>query len=403
MLNPKRPIYMDYHATTPLDPRVLEAMMPYLQEEFGNPSSKTHLYGWRAKEAVDINRTHVARLIGASPCEIIFTSGATESNNMAIKGIACAHRCKGNHIITSLVEHNAVLDTCAALEKIGYEVTYLTPRQDGVVDAEDLKRVLRPNTILISLMAVNNEIGTLNPIKEIGRLARAHKILFHCDAAQGIGRVDIDVKTLGIDLLSISGHKIYGPKGVGALYLNQNCKLSCSPLMHGGGHESGWRSGTLNVPGIVGLGAACTILEKEMHVENVRIRALRDLLLEKISQDVKTLKLNGSLSKRVASNLNLSFDGVDGELLMLELSPHVAVSASSACTSAQGSKSHVLSAIGCNSSEISSALRFGLGRFNNESDIDEVAKQVISAVHRSSTAPKNSSKSLKLCARRGAL
>jgi len=378
----KLPIYMDNHATTPVDPRVLEEMLPYFRDKFGNAASRNHSFGWEAEEAVEKARAQIAHLIGAAPKEIIFTSGATESDNMALIGAAEMYAEKGNHIITTAIEHKAVLDSAARVKQLAGEITYVPVGQDGVVDSEAVKKAVTDKTILISVMAANNEIGTIQPIREIGAIARERGILFHCDAAQGVGKLVIDVNEMNIDLLSLSAHKIYGPKGVGALYVRRkNPRVRLSPLIHGGGHERGMRSGTLNVPAIVGFGKACEICENEMDAENARLRALRDRLKDRILKLVDEVYINGSMEKRLPNNLNLSFAYVEGESLIMGLKD-VAVSSGSACTSASLEPSYVLKALGVGEELTHSSIRFGLGRFNTEEEVDYVAAKVAEIVKR---------------------
>ena len=378
----KLPVYMDNHATTRVDPRVLEAMLPYFTEKFGNAASRNHEFGWKAEEAVETARGQIARLIHASPREIVFTSGATESNNLAIKGVAEAHRAKGNHIITQATEHKAVLDTCKRLEKHGCEITCLPVDRDGLVDPENVRRAITTNTILISIMHANNEIGVIQPIEEIGRIAKEKGILFHVDAAQSVGRIPVDVEKCGIDLLSISGHKLYGPKGVGALYVRRkDPRVEIAPLIDGGGHERGLRSGTLNVPGIVGFGKACEISRKEMAEEGERLGRLRDKLRRAITSQLDDTFLNGSMEHRLPNNLNLSFAGVEGDALLMGIND-VAVSSGSACTTATLEPSHVLRALGVSEDLAHSSIRFGLGRFNTEDEVDYVAGRVVETVKR---------------------
>src|SRR6202046_2804659 len=315
---PKLPIYMDNQATTALDPRVLEAMLPYFTEKFGNAASRNHEFGWKAEEAVENARAQIARLIRATPREIVFTSGATESDNLAIKGVAESYRAKGNHIITQATEHKAVLDSCKRLEKYGYEVTVLPVAHDGLIDLNELRRAITPKTILLSVMYANNEIGVIQPIAEVGKIAREHKILLHVDAVQAVGKIPVDVQRDSIDLLSISAHKLYGPKGIGALYVRRkDPKVEISPTIDGGGHERGMRSGTLNVPGIVGLGKACELCEKEMAAEAERTRAMRDKLRDALTRGLDNVFLNGSMEHRLPNNLNMSFAGVEGDALLM--------------------------------------------------------------------------------------
>ena len=376
----KLPIYMDYHATTPMDPRVLEAMLPYFTGKFGNAASRNHSFGWEAEEAVEKARTQIAQLIGASAKEIIFTSGATESNNLAIKGIAEMHRERGNHIITQVTEHKAVLDTCKRLEKSGYRVTYLPVNADGLVDVEDIKRAIDDKTILVSIMAANNEIGVVQPVAEIGKLCHEKNVIFHTDAVQAVGKVPIDVNAMNIDVLSLTAHKIYGPKGVGALYVRRrNPRVQISEQINGGGHERGMRSGTLNVPGIVGLGEACEIAGKEMVEESARLTKLRDRLKAKLEAAIDYVHVNGSMEHHLPGNLNMSFVYVEGESLLMGIND-VAVSSGSACTSATLEPSYVLKALGLGDDVAHSSIRFGLGRFTTEAEVDYVAAKVIDVV-----------------------
>jgi cysteine desulfurase len=378
----KLPIYMDNHATTQVDPRVLEAMLPYFTEKFGNAASRNHEFGWKAEEAVEVARGQIARLIHANAREIIFTSGATESNNLAIKGVAEALRAKGNHIITHVAEHRAVLDPCRRLEKYGYQVTFLPVGRDGMIDFEELRRAITPKTILISIMYANNEIGVVQPIAEIGKIAKEKGVLFHVDAVQAAGKIPVDVMKDGVDLLSISAHKIYGPKGVGALYVRRkDPRVTIAEQIDGGGHERGMRSGTLNVPGIVGLGKACEICEKEMAAEGERLRALRDKLKDALAAGLDDVVVNGSMTERLPNNLNMSFGGVEGDALLMGIND-VAVSSGSACTSATLEPSHVLKALGVDDDLAHSSIRFGLGRFNTEKEVDYVAARVIETVKR---------------------
>jgi cysteine desulfurase len=378
----KLPIYMDNHATTPMDPRVLEAMLPYFMEKFGNAASRNHPFGWTAEEAVENAREQVAKLIGATAKEIIFTSGATESDNLAIKGVAEMYREKGNHIITAVTEHKAVLDTCKRLEKYGYRVTYLPVQKDGLVDLEDLKRAIDDKTILVTIMAANNEIGVLQPVREIGKICREKGVLFHTDGVQAIGKVPIDVNKDNIDLMSITAHKIYGPKGVGALYVRRkNPRVQISAVIDGGGHERGMRSGTLNVPGIVGLGKACEIAREEMAQEGAHLGALRDRLKDRIMGRLDEVYINGTMEHRLPGNLNISFAYVEGESLLMGIND-VAVSSGSACTSATLEPSYVLKALGTGDDLAHSSIRFGIGRFNNEAEVDYVADRVCETVER---------------------
>ena len=377
------PIYLDNHATTPVDPRVLEVMLPYFTERFGNAASKSHAFGWEADAAVDRAREQVAKLIGAvSPREIVFTSGATESDNLAIKGVAEAYREKGNHVITCVTEHKAVLDSCKVLAKHGFELTYLPVLADGLIDIERVRDAITDKTILISIMAANNEIGTIQPVKEIGRLAKAKKILFHSDATQGVGKFPINVEEMGIDLLSLTAHKMYGPKGVGALYVrSSNPRVKLASVIDGGGHERGMRSGTLNVSGIVGLGTACELSQKEMSAEAERLIALRERLKDGLLEQLDDVQINGHVAQRLPGNLNMSFAFIEGESLLMGLKD-IAVSTGSACTSASLEPSHVLKAIGLADELAYSAIRFGLGRFNTAEEIDYTVMRVVEEVRR---------------------
>jgi cysteine desulfurase len=378
----KLPIYMDNQATTAVDPRVLEAMLPYFTEKFGNAASRNHEFGWKAEEAVENARAQIARLIHATPREIVFTSGATESDNLAVKGVAETRKEKGNHIITQVTEHKAVLDTCKHLEKSGYEVTYLTVASDGLIDLDALRRAITPKTILISVMQANNEIGVIQPIEEIGKIAKKHGILFHVDAVQAVGKIPVDVLKDGVDVLSISAHKIYGPKGIGALYVRRkDPRVELAAMVDGGGHERGMRSGTLNVPGIVGLGKACEVCQKEMPEEGKRLGRLRDKLKEAITSRLDGTSVNGSMTHRLPNNLNLSFAGVEGDALLMGIND-VAVSSGSACTSAMIEPSYVLRALGVSEDLSHSSIRFGLGRFNTEEEVDYVADRVVETVKR---------------------
>jgi cysteine desulfurase len=375
------PIYMDNHATTPVDPRVLDEMLPYFGARFGNAASKSHEFGWIAEEAVERARQRVEKLIGSNSDgaakEIVFTSGATESDNLAIKGVAECYRDRGNHLVTVVTEHKAVLDSCKHLEKSGYRITYLPIQRDGLVDLNQLTSALEPQTILVAIMAANNETGVLQPIEEIGNICRERGVLFHCDAAQAAGRVPINVEQQHIDLLSISAHKMYGPKGVGALYVRRGVRLAA--MIDGGGHEHGMRSGTLNVPGIVGLGKACELAVAEMAAESNRLARLRDALKQRILSRLPEVYLNGSPKHRLPGNLNLSFAHVDGEALMMGLK-NIAVSSGAACTSAAIEPSYVLKALGLSDELAQSSIRFGIGRFNTEAEIDYVADRVCQAV-----------------------
>ncbi len=378
----KLPIYMDNHATTRVDPRVLEAMLPYFSETYGNAASRIHEFGWVAEQAVERSREQIARLIGASAKEIIFTSGATESDNLAIKGVAEMYGEKGNHIITQVTEHKAVLDTCKRLEKHGFRTTYLPVQKDGRIDLDELRIAMNDKTILVSIMAANNEIGVLQPIREIGALCHEKGVLFHSDAVQIIGKVPIHVIADNVDLASISGHKLYGPKGVGALYVRRkNPRVQLVAQMDGGGHERGMRSGTLNVPGIVGLGKACEIAQQEMAEESARMAALRDRLKEQLFTQLDEVYVNGSMEHRLPGNLNVSFAFVEGESLLMGIHD-IAVSSGSACTSASLEPSYVLKALGTGDELAHSSIRFGLGRFNTQAEVDYTAARVVETVRR---------------------
>jgi cysteine desulfurase len=380
----KLPIYMDNHATTPLDPRVLEAMMPYLTGIFGNAASRNHSFGWEAEQGVEKAREQIARLIGCTAKEIVFTSGATESTNLAIKGVAEMYKERGNHIITEVTEHKATLDTCKRLEKSGFRVTYLPVQADGLIDMEDLERAIvteGPNkTILVSIMYANNEIGVIQPIQAIGKLCHEKGVLFHCDAVQAVGKIPVNVITDNIDLMSISGHKVYGPKGVGALYVRRrNPRVQISEQINGGGHERGMRSGTLNVPGIVGLGAACEIAQNEMADEAVREFELREYLRKKLENALDYTQVNGNMEHHLPGNLNMSFVYVEGESLLMGIND-IAVSSGSACTSATLEPSYVLKALGLGDDVAHSSIRFGLGRFNTKAEVDYVSDKIINVV-----------------------
>jgi cysteine desulfurase len=380
----KLPIYMDNHATTPVDPRVLEAMVPYFLQDFGNAASRNHAFGWKAEEAVEYAREQIAQLIGAkSDKEIVFTSGATESDNLAIKGVAEFYRDKGNHIITTRTEHKAVLDTCKKLEKQGYEVTYLDVAVDGLVKPEQVAAAITDKTILVSIMFANNEVGSIQPLAEIGKITRAKGVLFHSDAVQGVGKAEFDVEAMNIDLASITAHKMYGPKGVGALYVRrQKPRVRIVAHMDGGGHERGMRSGTLNVPGIVGFGKAAEIARKEWRTDAVRIFAMRERLRSKLFNALDMVHLNGADDPhRLPGNLNVSFSFVEGEAMMMAIRD-VAVSSGSACTSASLEPSYVLRAMGVEEELAHSSIRFGIGKFNTDEEIDYVADLVINSVER---------------------
>jgi cysteine desulfurase len=378
----KTPIYLDNHATTPMDPRVLDAMLPYFTEKFGNAASRNHSFGWESEVAVENARKQIASLIGASPKEIIFTSGATESNNLAIKGVAEMYAERGNHIITAATEHKAVLDTCKHLEKRGYRVTYLPLQQNGLIDLEMLKAAFTDKTILVTIMYANNEIGVIQPIAEIGRMCKERGVLFHTDAVQAVGKVPVNVIADNIDILSLTGHKIYGPKGVGALYVRRrNPRVQITSQMDGGGHERGMRSGTLNVPGIVGLGEACAIAQKEMAEEAKRLGYLRDKLRNKLEAELDEVYINGTMEHHLPNNLNISFAYVEGESLLMGIND-IAVSSGSACTSATLEPSYVLKALGAGDDIAHSSIRFGLGRFNTEEEVDYAAAKVIDVVRK---------------------
>jgi cysteine desulfurase len=367
---PHLPIYMDYSATTPVDPRVVDKMIPYLREQFGNPASRSHAYGWNAERAVEEARENVAALVNADPREIIWTSGATESNNLAIKGAVHFYKSKGKHIITVKTEHKAVLDTCRELEREGFELTYLDVKDDGLIDIDVFKAALRPDTILVSVMHVNNEIGVIQDIATIGEICREKGIIFHVDAAQATGKVQIDLQKLKVDLMSFSAHKTYGPKGIGALYVRRKPRVRIEAQMHGGGHERGMRSGTLATHQIVGMGEAFRLAREEMATENERIRMLRDRLLRGLSQ-IEEVYVNGDMEQRVPHNLNISFNFVEGESLIMAVKD-VAVSSGSACTSASLEPSYVLRALGRNDELAHSSIRFTVGRFTTEQDVDYV-------------------------------
>ena len=376
----KLPIYMDNHATTPVDPRVFEAMRPYLTNIFGNSASRNHSFGWEAEEATEKARKQVASLIGATAKEIVFTSGATESDNLALKGVAEMYAEKGNHIITAATEHKAILDTCKRLEKHGTRVTYLPVQQNGLVDLDQLKAAITDKTVLISIMHANNEIGVLQPIREIGRIARERGVLLHTDGTQAAGKVPVNVLDDNVDLMSISAHKMYGPKGVGALYVRRrNPRVQLTAQMDGGGHERGMRSGTLNVPGIVGLGEACALAQAEMPAESKRMAFLRDKLKDRLLNSLDEVYINGTLEHRLPNNLNISFAYVEGESLLMGIN-EIAVSSGSACTSATLEPSYVLKALGAGDDLAHSSIRFGLGRFNTEEQVDYVAGKVIEVV-----------------------
>jgi len=372
----KVPIYMDCHSTTPVDPRVLEAMLPYFTEHFGNAASKRHSFGWKAEEAVEEARQEVARLIGATAREIVWTSGATESDNLAVKGVARFHAGRGRHLVTTAIEHKAVLDSMAALSREGFEITVLPVSGEGIVDPEAVRAALRPDTVLVSVMHSNNEVGTVQPVEEIGRITREKGVLFHTDAVQSVGRIPFDVESANADLVSLTAHKMYGPKGVGALYVRRRPRARLVAQIDGGGHERGTRSGTLNVPGIVGFGKAAALARDEMPAEARRILALRERLRRAILAGLDRVVVNGSLEHRLPGNLNLSFEHVEGEALMIAMRD-VAVSSGSACTSASLEPSYVLRAMGVADDMAHASIRFGLGRFNTEEEVDHAARLVI--------------------------
>jgi cysteine desulfurase len=378
----KLPIYLDYHATTPVDPRVVDAMLPYFTDKFGNAASRNHPFGWEAEEAVEKARKQIADLIGANAKEIVFTSGATESDNLAIKGAAEMYREKGNHIITCVTEHKAVIDTCKRLEKEGFRVTYLAVQKDGRISLDDLRAAITDKTILITIMAANNEIGVLQPVAEIGAIAKEKGILFHTDAVQAVGKVPFNVNELKVDMASMSAHKMYGPKGVGALFVRRrNPRVLLAPLIDGGGHERGMRSGTLNVPGIVGFGKAAELCKQEMETDTKRLSALRDRLNARLHKGLDEIYINGSTEHRLPHNLNISFAYVEGESLLMGIND-VAVSSGSACTSASLEPSYVLKALGAGDDLAHSSIRFGLGRWTTEDEVDYVADKLTTVVTR---------------------
>ena len=378
----KFPIYLDNHATTPMDPRVLDAMLPFFKESFGNAASRNHSFGWVAEEAVEKARKQLAAAIGATSKEIVITSGATESNNLALKGVAEMYAQKGNHIITAATEHKAVLDTCKRLEKHGARVTYLPVRQDGLIDLDQLRDAITDKTVLVSIMYGNNEIGTIQPIREIGKICREKGVLLHTDATQAVGKIPVDVNADNIDLMSFSAHKMYGPKGVGALYVRRkNPRVQLTAQMDGGGHERGFRSGTLNVPGIVGFGCAAELCREEMTSESLRLSGLRDRLKDKLMSALDETYINGSMEHRLPHNLNISFAYVEGESLLMGIND-IAVSSGSACTSATLEPSYVLKALGAGDDLAHSSIRFGIGRFNTQEEVDYTANKVIEVVRK---------------------
>jgi cysteine desulfurase len=375
------PIYLDYQSTTPLDPRVLEAMMPYLTGKFGNPHSRSHQFGWEAEEAIEVARANIAKLIHADPKEIVFTSGATESNNIAIKGLAYFHKDKKNHIITVETEHKCVIDSCRHLADEGFDVTFLPVKSNGIIDLETLEAAIKPETLLISIMAVNNEIGVLQPLKEIGQICKKNEVYFHTDAAQAFGKIPLDVNALNIDLLSISGHKIYGPKGIGALYARRKPRVRLEPLFSGGGQERGIRPGTVPTPLAVGLGKAAEIAALEMEAESKHIKCLSDRFLQKLQEHIPDIYLNGDNIMRIPGNLNISFAYIEGESLILNIKD-LAVSSGSACTSASLEPSYVLKALGVSEDLAHSSIRFGIGRYTTEQEIDYAAELIINSINK---------------------
>jgi cysteine desulfurase len=376
---PRRPVYLDYQATTPMDPRVLEAMMPYFTEKFGNPHSRNHTHGWEAEEGVEKARRQVGELIGADEREIVFTSGATESNNLAIAGVARFYKDRKNHIITLTTEHKCVLDTCRHLEQEGFDVTYLAVQKDGLVDLEALKAVITDKTVLVSIMGANNEIGVIQPLKEIGEICRSRGVFFHTDCAQAYGKIPINVDEMKIDLMSISGHKIYGPKGIGALYVRRRPRVRLVAMIHGGGQERGMRSGTLPTPLCVGLGEAAAICGREMAAEAEKLRGLRDRFYKTITRELPEVYLNGDFERRLPGNLNISFAYVEGEGLMMGIKD-LSVSSGSACTSESLEPSYVLRALGVEEDLAHTSLRIGFGRFTTEAEVDYAADRIIQAV-----------------------
>jgi cysteine desulfurase len=376
-----QPIYLDYQATTPLDPRVLEAMMPYFTYKFGNPHSRSHSYGWEAEEGVEKARAQVAKLIGADEKEVIFTSGATESNNLAIRGVAEFYKDRKNHVVTTVTEHKCVLDTCRHLEQNGFEVTYLPVQKNGIVDLDVLRAAITDKTVVVSIMAVNNEIGVIQPLAEIGKICREKKVFFHTDAAQAAGKIPLDVEAMNIDLMSISGHKIYGPKGIGALYVRRKPRVRLVPLIVGGGQERGFRSGTLPTPLCVGLGEAAEICMKEMDGEAKRLKKLQERMLKGLNSKLTDIVLNGDLEHRIPGNLNISFAFVEGESLMMGIKG-LSVSSGSACTSASLEPSYVLRALGVEEDMAHTSLRFGLGRFTTEQEIDIAVAELVRHVNK---------------------
>ena len=376
-----RPIYLDYQSTTPCDPRVLEVMLPYFTEEFGNPHSRSHAYGWRAEEAVEMARAQIAKIINADIREVIFTSGATESNNLALKGVAHFYKAQKNHIITCVTEHKCVLDCCRHLEQEGFDITYLPVQPNGIIDLNQLKEAITDQTSIVSIMAVNNEIGVIQPLAEIGKICRERGVFFHTDAAQAIGKIPIDIEAMNIDLLSISSHKIYGPKGVGALYVRRKPRVRLVALINGGGQERGMRSGTLSPPLCVGLGEACALAQQEMAIEHARLKGLRDRFYNAILSELEEVYLNGDFEQRIPGNLNLSFAHVEGEGLIMGVK-ELAVSSGSACTSASLEPSYVLRALGVEEEMAHTSLRIGFGRFTTEAEVDRAAQKIAKEVNR---------------------
>ena len=375
------PLYLDYQATTPTDPRVVEAMVPFWTQKFGNPHSRNHHYGWEAEDAVEIAREHVANLIGGTSKEIIFTSGATESNNLAIKGVAKFYGDKKNHIITCVTEHKCVLETCRSLQQDGFDVTYLHVKENGLIDLDDLKAAITDKTLIVSIMAVNNEIGVIQPLKEIGQICRDNKVFFHTDAAQATGKIPLDVEEMNIDMMSISAHKMYGPMGMGALFVRRRPRVRLVPLIHGGGQERGMRSGTLPTPLVVGFGKACEIALKEMGAETERLRGFQTKLFEGLKANIDEIYLNGDADHRIPGNLNISFSYVEGEGLMMGIKD-LGVSSGSACTSASLEPSYVLRALGVEEELAHTSLRLGLGRFTTDEDIDYAIERISKEVNR---------------------
>jgi cysteine desulfurase len=380
-MNGSKQIYLDYQATTPCDPRVVEKMLPYFTHDFGNAHSRNHPHGWTSEKAVEKARVQVAALIGADPREIIFTSGATESNNMALKGVTEFYKGKKNHVVTTVTEHKCVLDSCRHLEQEGFSVTYLPVKSNGLIDLDQLREAIRPETIMVSVMAVNNEIGVIQPLVEIGKICRENGVFFHTDAAQAVGKIPVDVQAMSIDLLSLSGHKMYAPKGIGALYIRRKPRIRLKPLFHGGGHERGMRSGTLPTPLCVALGEACAIAQVEMTGDNAHIKTLSDRLYQGITSRLNDVYLNGDGAPRIPGNLNLSFAYVEGEGLMMGIK-ELSVSSGSACTSSSLEPSYVLRALGVSEEMAHTSIRFGLGRFSTAEDVDVAIEKIVVAVER---------------------